>query len=94
MRFKILVCQEEEDDRLFVLSVLSLLSLDEIQLFAESWKLRSGAEAVSRKTGRDKIKYSKVLNNWQCDQMAWLFVKYLGIYSNVNLPKSFKKFQE
>ena len=36
MRFKILVCQEEEDDRLFVLKVLSVLSLDEIQLFAES----------------------------------------------------------
>ena len=29
----------------------------------------------------------------QCDQMARLFVQYLAIYNNVNLPKSIKIYE-
>ena len=37
------------------------------------------------------MQLSNVKMKLQCDQMATLFVQYLGIYNNVNLPKSINK---
>ena len=37
------------------------------------------------------MQLSNVKMKLQCDQMATLFVQYLGIYNNVNSPKSINK---